>query len=189
MTSSVVDFVVAERNWLPMAMLCAAAAAVAFNLRARTIGTKSVDRIFAAIALLFATTIGVMASGHFLAISILYFSGELSRSLGFLYAVGLLTALPAGVLGVLALRTLRTERVQTRGLIAAHLWLGATLLAMGLHNAPLAAPALANILYHQASNPLTRRLILAAILVGYIGLFVGSVVFMASGQDFEEFMA
>ena len=66
-----------------------------------------------------------------------------------------------------------------------NVWLGICLLALGLHNAPLAAPAALNIAYLFHSRRAVGWTIVTATVVLNLALFIGSVVFLASGQSFE----
>jgi hypothetical protein len=65
-------------------------------------------------------------------------------------------------------------------------WLGATLLALGLPNLPLAVPALFNIAYMRSSSLIVARVIATVMVVINAALFVGSLFFLMSGKTFEE---
>lgn len=71
--------------------------------------------------------------------------------------------------------------------MALNAWLGAALLVMGPHNAPLAAPAILNIAYRAQSRRWIGGAILVVLAVIYAALLVGSLVFFATGQSFEQF--
>jgi hypothetical protein len=73
---------------------------------------------------------------------------------------------------------------KTTGLNA---WLAVTLIALGLHNLPLAAPSLMNIGYRLHSRRAIGTAIVSAAVVFNVALFIGAVIFMASGQSFEQF--
>ena len=64
--------------------------------------------------------------------------------------------------------------------------LALALLVLGLHNLPLAAPALLNIGYQLHARPAAGRVILGLAVLVNLGLFIGSVLFFASGQSFEQ---
>jgi hypothetical protein len=66
-------------------------------------------------------------------------------------------------------------------------WLALTLLALGLHNLPLAAPALLNLGYHLHSRRVVGWAFVSLAVVVNVGLFIGSLIFLASGQSFEQF--
>lgn len=66
-------------------------------------------------------------------------------------------------------------------------WLAVTLMALGLHNLPLAAPSLLNIGYRLHSRRATGMAIVSVAVVFNVALFIGALVFMASGQSFEQF--
>jgi hypothetical protein len=65
--------------------------------------------------------------------------------------------------------------------------LSITLLGLGLHNLPLAAPGFLNIAYHLHSGRVVGRVIVGMAVVVSVALFIGSLVFLASGQSFEQF--
>ena len=66
-------------------------------------------------------------------------------------------------------------------------WLAITLLLLGLPNLPLTIPAILNVAYDRhAGRPL------GWVIVGLAGVFnvallIGALLFMASGQSFEQF--
>ena len=66
-------------------------------------------------------------------------------------------------------------------------WLAVTLMALGLHNLPLAAPSLLNIGYRLHSRRAIGMAIVSVAVVFNVALFVGALIFMASGQSFEQF--
>ena len=66
-------------------------------------------------------------------------------------------------------------------------WVAITLLALGLHNLPLAVPGVLNIGYHVHSGRAGGWAIVGIAVVVHVGLFIGSVIFLASGQRFEQF--
>ena len=65
--------------------------------------------------------------------------------------------------------------------------LGLAIIVLGPHNAPLAAPALLNILYGVVRQRRVAWAIVGVAVVGYVFLFAGALVFFASGQSFEQF--
>jgi hypothetical protein len=137
--------------------------------------------------LFYGVLIGVMAGGHLLAVGIAHARGTLAGSPLLLYPLGLALAVPAWslVLGAPRLATgAASARLRARILDA---WLGSALLLLGLHNLPLAVPALLHLAYpFHAGRPLGRAIVGVA-LVLYLALFAGSLVFLASGQSFEQF--
>ena len=74
-----------------------------------------------------------------------------------------------------------------RSTVTLNAWLAITLLALGIQNLPLAAPAFLNIAYRLHSRPLVGWMIVGMAIILNVGLFVGSLVFLASGQSFEQF--
>jgi hypothetical protein len=144
--------------------------------------------ILRAMNLFYGAMIGTMGGGHLLAVTIKRLQGTLEPSLWLMYPLGLVLAVPGWWLVASAWqKSDATNRFETRAL-ALNAWLAIALLAVGLPNLPLAAPALFNIAYQQYGR---RRLvgwtIAGVALAANVALFVGSLVFWASGQTFEQF--
>jgi uncharacterized membrane protein len=70
---------------------------------------------------------------------------------------------------------------------ALNAWLGIFLVAFGLHNFPLAAPAALNLAYQFRARRAVGWAILTVAIAANLALFTGSLVFLASGQSFEQF--
>ena len=60
-------------------------------------------------------------------------------------------------------------------------------MAIGPQNWPLAAPSVLNIAYRFQVRPAVRLAIVSVVGVGYLALLAGALVFLASGQTFEQF--
>jgi hypothetical protein len=137
--------------------------------------------------LFFAVAIGAMAFGHVLAVSTKLALGTLRDGslLGF-YLIGVALAVPSFWLAIHAWRLPARAAADNRRTIALNAWLGATLLALGLHNLPLAAPALLDIAYLAHRRRAIGWVIAAAATLLQIGLLVASLGFAASGKSFEE---
>jgi hypothetical protein len=84
-------------------------------------------------------------------------------------------------------RVLARDDDHGRMTVALNAWLATTLLALGVHNLPLAVPAFLNIGYHLHSRRRVGWAVVGMAVVIDLGLFVGSLVFLASGQSFEQF--
>ena len=74
-----------------------------------------------------------------------------------------------------------------RATLVLNAWLAITLLVLGVHNLPLAAPAFFNIAYQLNSRRVLGWAIVSMAAVINVGLFIGSLIFLASGQSFEQF--
>lgn len=177
-----------ESKWLT-ASLALALAMVAWKLwRHRRDETTPRHRVLAAMNLSFAATIGAMAFGHLLAVTVELGQGTLrDGSLFGFYAIGVALAAPSWWLlhhawGLF----LRPTDVGTTT-VALNAWLGATLLALGLHNLPLAVPAVFDIGYQIHRHRAVGWAIVAAAIALQLGLLAASLVFLASGQSFEQF--
>jgi hypothetical protein len=66
-------------------------------------------------------------------------------------------------------------------------WLVATLVVLGIPNLPLAVPGLLNVGYQLQSHRLLGWTIVGLAVLANGALFVGSLIFWASGQSFEQF--
>ena len=132
--------------------------------------------------------IGIMGFGHLVAVSLEIALGHSLRSSPFvLYAIGLVLALPAGALAMRAWRFRGLSDPSPKSALALNGLLGLVILALGPHNAPLAAPALLNVLYGTVRQRAVAWTIVGVAVVGYALLFAGALVFFASGQSFEQF--
>jgi len=169
MSERVAAFIVGEGNWLPIAMVTAAA----FAIPSRRHGRLAAMNLFVGVTLL------VMGLGHLLAVSTKLMQGTLHGSPALLFPMGVAIVVPAALLA----RHHRTGRAGTY-----NGWMAAVLIALGLINIPLAIPALLNIAYCRHSRPRSGQLILWAWASVVIGLFAGGMIFMLSGATtFEEF--
>lgn len=187
MLDTLLRLIVDESKWLTVSLACAVVGAAISLRRPRGIGVEARSRIEAALSLFFAITIGTMAFGHLLAVSVKLALGTLQGSLLVLGGIGFALAVPAAVLAFHTLRSLARGRTDTRLAIWLNAWLAATLVLLGVHNLPLALPGLLGIAYHLHSRPLVGRAILASAVILGVGLFIGSLVFLLSGQSFEQF--
>lgn len=172
-----------ESKWLTFSMGGAFIAIALMLYRFRRAALR--DRILGAMTLLFAVTISGMAFGHLLAVTIKLIAGTLVGSVPALYVIGIALAVPSWWL---LLHTLRAfSKLHSLTTLKLNAWLVVTLVVLGLPNIPLAAPGALSMAYQVH----TRRAVgwalagMALVLTG--GLFVGSLIFLASGQTFEQF--
>lgn len=187
MTERIADLVVDESHWLPIAMLLSLLLVAVLVVRRRRQGASRRHELLWALNVYYGCVIGVMASGHLLAVSVKVARDTLEGRPAILYPIGLALALPAAWLVLAAAALPGNEEPAKRRMAALNVWLGALLMALGLHNWPLAVPAALNIAYQVHSRRTVGRIIGTVAIAGYIALFAGAVVFMASGQSFEEF--
>ena len=186
--SQFVALILDEGKWLTASLTLAALAVVAVvTVYRRRHEVPVRNRVLAAMNLFFGVTIGSMAFGHLLAVTVKLVNGTIEGSLLSFYAIGIVLALPSWWLIYHALGLARSGEDGGRATLALNVWLGATLLALGLHNLPLAAPALFNVTYQLHSRRALGWAIVSVAVVANVGLFIGSLVFLASGQSFEQF--
>lgn len=182
-----VALVLDESKWLPTAMLLALIAVAVLAVRQRRQGLASRFKIVMAMNLFFGAMIGIMSAGHILAVTVKAFLGTLAGSILILYALGFALAIPAWWLVFNAVRIAGPEEQWQRKLMALNVWLGLTLLVLGFHNFPLAAPAALNIAYLFHTKRIVGWTIVSVAALAMLALFVASLVFLASGQSFEQF--
>ncbi|MEK7727490.1 MAG: hypothetical protein AAB354_03705 [candidate division KSB1 bacterium] len=187
MIERTLELVLNESKWLTTAMLLSFIAVLALIIRQRRQSLPYRRKILAAMNLFYGGMIGIMACGHLLAVTIKVIQGTLTGSLWILYPLGLALAIPAWWL---VLRVAQFGEEEERGkkrIVALNAGLGISLLALGFHNWPLAAPAAWNIAYQFHSKRTVGWAIVSVALIATLALFTGSLVFFLSGQSFEQF--
>ena len=187
MPNWLLDAILTESRWLAVAMVIGGLGVVLSWWRT---GGPSRDRgtVLSAMHLFYGLMIGTMGFGHLLAVSLeLALGHELRTTPLVLYPIGLVLALPAGALALHGWHFRARSDPSPRISLALHGFLGLAILALGPHNAPLAAPALLNILYGLVRRRAFAWAIVGIAVVGYAFLFAGALVFFASGQSFEQF--
>lgn len=187
MIERIVEIVLDESKWLTAAMLVAMlAAAVWVHRRSRQCPLDRLT-ILGAMNRFYGGMIGIMAFGHILAVTVASFRGTLQGSPWLLFPLGLALAIPAWWLFFSAEHLVTGDQRWSRMTTVLNVWLGIALLAFGLHNLPLAAPAALNLAYQLHTRPVMGWTILTVAVVANLALFAGSLVFLASGQSFEQF--
>lgn len=184
--NQVLALIVDESKWLPMAMGLALLIVAIMLYRYRHSGLPARRLVLAAMNLFFGVMIGTMAFGHLLAVSVKLTLGTLQGSIPFFYLIGIALALPSLWL-INHMRRILSSEEHGRATVALNAWLAITLLVLGIHNLPLAAPAFFNIGYHMHSRRVMGWAIVSVAVVTNAVLFIGSLIFMASGQSFEQF--
>jgi len=183
LTALIVD----ESKWLPVAMGLALLVVAIMLYRYRQSGLPVRRLVLAAMNLFFGVMIGTMAFGHLLAVSVKLALGTLQGSIPFFYMIGTALAVPCLLLINHTRRILEPNEDHGRRTVALNAWLAITLLVLGIHNLPLATPAFFNIGYHLHSRRVVGWAIVSVAVVVNVGLFIGSLIFLASGQSFEQF--
>jgi hypothetical protein len=130
----------------------------------------------------YGVVIAVMATGHLVAGSIACARGSLSASATpwLLYAVGIAMLVPATALAVVARRLQRTDGPPRRTALALNGWLIAVLVAP-LASAPLAAPAIANMVAIASSRRRTQQIAVRAAIALYAAMLLASLLVDESG--------
>jgi hypothetical protein len=187
MADRFVALILNEGAWLPASMGLALLAVSASWSRHRHGRSLSRQHVAAAMNLFLGTTIAVMAFGHFLAVSTKAAIGTLDGPPAKVYAIGIVLAIPSWRLIAHGRRQFTGDGDDLRRTVGLNSWLALTLLALGIHNLPLAAPALFNIGYALHSRRIVGWAMVSLAILVNAGLFLGSLVFMASGQTFEQF--
>ncbi len=187
MSQQITALIVDESKWLTAAMSFALLALIILLYRHRHSTISSRYRILAAMNLFFGVTIGAMAFGHLLAVTTKLATGTLRGAFPVLYLIGIAIAVPSWWLILHTRKLLAGNEPYGRTTLILNGWLGITLLALGIYNLPIAVPALFNIGYHLHSRRVVGWAILSLAVMVNTGLFVGSIIFFASGQSFEQF--
>jgi hypothetical protein len=185
-TTTLAALIVDESKWLTASMAVAFVAAAVLLHRRRTNATGRAT-IATAMSLCFALTVGTMAFGHLLAVTTKLALGTLAGSMARLYLIGIVLAIPSAWLLARVRRALAAPGETPASLIAPNAAVAAALVVMGLHNLPLAAPGLVNVAYLLHARRAVGWTLVGLALAINAGLFAGSLVFMASGQSFEQF--
>jgi hypothetical protein len=187
MIDRILALIVDEGKWLTASMSLALLSVSFLLYRHRHSGLSSRHRITEAMNLFFGVTIGTMAFGHLLAVTTKLALGTLEGSAVGLYAIGVVLAVPSWSLIHHARGLITVDGDPGRTTMLLNAWVAITLLVFGIHNLPLAAPALFNIGYQMHSRRLVGWAIVSMAIVANAGLFIASLVFLASGQNFEQF--
>ena len=182
-----VALIVDEGKWLAASMGFALLAVTVLLYRHRHSDLPARRRVLAAMNLFFGVTIGTMAFGHLLAVSTKLALRTLEGSVPAFYVIGAALAAPSWWLIYHTRRILASDDDHGRATMVLNAWLAITLLALGVHNLPLAVPAFFNIAYHLHTRRVVGWIVVSMMVVSSVGLFIGSLIFLASGQSFEQF--
>jgi hypothetical protein len=178
-------FIVGEGNWLPLAMGIAAIAAAALFFAIRDTGLPRRQRTLALMILFTGVMLLVMGAGHLLAVTTRQLHGTLRGSALLFYAIGIAIVVPAWLLVQHTRAILRGGG--HRATLRLNAWMAITLAVLGLVNLPLAVPVLCTMVYSVHQRRWLGAASLAVFVIACAGLFIGGLMFMASGQTFEEF--
>ncbi len=180
-----IEQILNESRWLFVAMLTSVLVVGGLRNRFRR-ESRRMDILWG-MNLFFGIMIGVMSFGHLLAVTLKVALGTLETNLFFLYGMGLALAIPSWWLALGVGKYVQDESRYRGRLIALNAWLGLSLIALGLHNLPLAIPAGLNLAYQFHRRRKVGWTILLVAIAGNLALFIGSLVFFLSGQSFEQF--
>src|SRR5688572_25807377 len=147
-----VALIIDESKWLPVSMVLAFVAVIILIYRERNSPLTTKPRVLSVMNLFFGVTILTMAFGHVLAVTSKMAIGSLQGSPLKLYAIGVALIVPASLLVVHTRKIIVSPEGHGRRTVLLNGWLAATLLLLGIHNLPIAAPAFINIGYHLHSR-------------------------------------
>lgn len=137
---NVLEAVLIEEAWFPVAALIALAAVAGLILRCRRNAVPTSVTVICALSLFYGILVGILGLGHLLAVAITTAMGT-STGRWFLFPLGFAIAVPAWWL-VASVRGLREQkRSAWKRAIVLNAWLAVFLLPLG---GPLAAPAAVN---------------------------------------------
>ena len=183
MTSSdFVQLLLDESKWFAFSLAVAAiGSTIAVYVKSSAI--SSYRRTELITHLLFGITIGTMAFGHLLAITIKLWLGTLEGSIPLLYLLGFAIGIPSWLLIYKELQKTETKN----SVLVLNLWVATTLLTAGLTNIPLAIPGFLNAIRKVSKRKEVKIILLWAVVIIYIFLLIGSINFAMSGGSFEDF--
>lgn len=185
MIEQLIALIIDEGKWLTASMGLGMLAVTALLYWHRHSDLPLRRRVLAAMNLFFGVMIGMMAFGHLLAVSTKLVLSTLEGPVLLFYVIGIVLAIPSWWI-IHHTRTILTTNNKRRTLVL-NAWLAITLLALGIHNLPLAAPAFLNIGYQLHSHRAVGWAIVSIAILVNVGLFIGSLIFLMSGQSFEQF--
>jgi hypothetical protein len=158
-------------TWFPLAFALAAAWVATTAWRQARRGAPSRERVLAAMNRFYGTVIGVMALGHTLAVALKMALGTLSETTSwFALPLGLLMGVPSWWLAIVAARA----GGGTRTTLVLNLLLAAMFMVM-LTSAPLAFPALLNVVYQRHARRAVGVAAVGLAAAGFIAMFVASL--------------
>ena len=186
MIETLAALIVSENKWLPVAMTAATLAVTLLMMRRRGSGLPATRMVMAAMNLFAGVMLATMGTGHMLAVTTKLMLGTLEGSPVVLYPIGIAVLVPSWLVATHT-RAILEHADDVRKTTGLNAWLAVTLMALGLHNLPLAAASLLNISYRMHSRRATGLAIVSIAVVFNVALFAGALIFMASGQSFEQF--
>jgi hypothetical protein len=179
---AVIELLLNAALWFPAALVLATAATAVQRARAAKRGTPRRIATLAALHTCYGCVIGVMGTGHLVAVTIRAVQGTLAQGVTWpLYPLGFALAIPAALMVASAARLPAAEATQRRRLTVLDAWLALVLIAL-LTSAPLAIPALLNLVYLRSARPAVDRAVLMTTALTYLAMFVASLVL--GGGDF-----
>ena len=181
------DLIVDESKWMPFSFVVALAGSWFWWWRERKLSDGPLPLIDGLLNLFYGCLIGTMAFGHVLAVSVKAGQGTLDQSLFLMLLLGAALATPCVALLACVVRARHLGSNCPRYLLWSNVGLAIVLLALGLHNAPLAAPTLLNIVLLKRPRPWLAKVAVTLGVAAYGFLVVGSIVFLAHGGSFEDF--
>lgn len=186
MIDQLVALIVDESKWLTASLGCALLAVAVLLYRHRHADLPARRRTLAVMNLFFGVTIGTLALGHLLAVTTKLATGALTGPIPLFYLIGAALAVPSGWLIHHTRRVLASD-AHGRTTLLLNAWLAVTLLALGVPNLPLAVPGFLNIGYQLHSRREVGWAIVGMAVIVNVGLLIGSLIFLATGQSFEQF--
>lgn len=186
MIDQIATAIVSENKWLPVAMSAALASVAVLVIRYRGSNLPATRLVMASMNLFAGVMLATMGVGHVLAVTTKLLIGTLEGSPLVLYPIGVAVLVPSCWM-IAHTRAILGHQGAGRTTTGLNLWMAVTLMALGLHNLPLAAPSLLNIGYRLHSRRAIGMAIVSFAVVFNVALFIGALVFMASGQNFEQF--
>jgi hypothetical protein len=182
-----IRLIIDESKWFPLSMALAFVAAGVLFLRHRKSQIGAQRLVLALMNVFVGITLLTMSFGHLLAVTTKLILGSLQGSTLKFYVIGFVLLVPSLAVVLHTRRILAPQVDHGSRTLMLNGWLAATLVLLGLHNLPLAAGAIINIMYQLNSRPSLAWVIASIAVVINVGLFIGAMIFLLSGGSFEEF--
>jgi hypothetical protein len=185
--NQLIKFIIDEGKWLPLSMGLACFCALVILLRHRKSPIASRRLVMAVMNLFVGVTLLIMSFGHLLAVTTKLSLGSLQGSALKFYLIGIALIVPSLCVVLHTRRILAPDVDHGSKTLMLNGWLAATLIVLGIHNLPLAAGALINIGYQLNTRRFVGWAIVSVAMLLNLALFFGAMIFMLSGQSFEDF--
>jgi hypothetical protein len=170
-----IDLLKTEVVWFPSAIVIAFITTAILIAAYRRRGVERRPTITRALNVFYGCVIGIMGTGHILVVTIMALEGTLSNGVRwFLYPLGAVLAVPAWIL---------VASTTPRRMAMCNAWLAIALIVQG-PSAPLAVPAILNLIYLWSARRWIERTVVTVSALLYATLSSFATALALSGGSF-----